>query len=206
MPRTPADQTPDAPPAPGLQPVQPPAWLARETAFMQYVADVCSTPQGRRDLRDGLNLRKLEESWRMMRHLRTRIPRWGPDATLAHLAVAGLYAHQAPNPSTDTTAPVLYDPEHGDLGWSLERAVGQEVLREDSTADLLERLARQRRLQPALALLHRPVARLTAAGVPLSWPRLLRDVNSWPRYRVRIADAWMQSYYSPTPLTEETSA
>jgi hypothetical protein len=173
---------------------------------MTYVAEVCSSPRGRRDLRDGLNLRKLDESWRMMRHLRPRIPRWGPDATLAHLAVAGLYAHQAPNPATDRTTPVLYNPAHGDLGWSLERAVGHGILREDSTADLLERLARQRRLQPALAVLHRPVARLTAAGVPLSWPRLLRDVNSWPRYRVRVADAWMQSYYNPTPLSEETSA
>ncbi|MBN0045592.1 type I-E CRISPR-associated protein Cse2/CasB [Streptomyces actuosus] len=186
------------------QSLEPPRWLARDTAYMRYVADVCSTPQGRRDLRDGLNIRRLDESWRMMRHLRPRIPNWGPDATLAHLAVAGLYAHQAANPTTDRTTPILYDPAHGNLGWSLERAVRQGVLREDSTADLLERVARQRRLQPALALLHRPVTRMTAAGIPVSWPRLLRDLNGWPKYRTQIADAWMQSHYSPdlTRLTE----
>ncbi|MFF9077968.1 hypothetical protein ACF1FX_36260 [Streptomyces sp. NPDC014646] len=112
------------------QSLEPPRWLARDTAYMQYVADVCSTPQGRRDLRDGLNIRRLDESWRMMRHLRPRIPNWGPDATVAHLAVAGLYAHQAANPTLDRTTPVLYDPAHGDLGWSLERAVRQGILRE----------------------------------------------------------------------------
>ncbi|OIK08219.1 type I-E CRISPR-associated protein Cse2/CasB [Streptomyces monashensis] len=190
---------------------EPPAWLARETAYMSYVADVCSTPQGRRDLRDGLNLRRLDESWRMMRHLRPRIPNWGPDATVAHLAVAGLYAHQAANPTTDHAVPTVYDAAHGNVGWSLERAVHHSVLREDSTADLLERVARQRRLKPALALLHRPVIRMTAAGIPVSWPRLLRDLNSWPKYRLKIADAWMQSYYSPEPThpantTEELSA
>ncbi|MDJ0342850.1 type I-E CRISPR-associated protein Cse2/CasB, partial [Streptomyces sp. PH10-H1] len=158
---------------------------------MHYVADVCSTPQGRRDLRDGLNIRRLNECWRMMRHLRPRIPNWGPDATLAHLAVAALFAHQAANPTTDDCGtPHLYDPEHGNLGWSLERAVHHGVLREDSAADLLERVARQRRLQPALALVHRPVTRMTAAGIPVSWPRLLRDLNGWTKYRTDIADAW----------------
>ncbi|MFI5986889.1 type I-E CRISPR-associated protein Cse2/CasB [Streptomyces sp. NPDC051555] len=191
---------------PARQNTEPPLWLARETAYMKYVAEICSTPQGRRDLRDGLNIRRLDESWRLMRHLRPRIPNWGPDATLAHLAVAGLYAHQAANPTTERSTPVLYDPAHGNLGWSLERAVHHGVLREETAADLLERTARQRRLQPALALLHRPITRMTAAGIPVSWPRLLRDLNGWPKYRTQIADAWMQSHYNPNPTPDMNAA
>ncbi|MFE3558749.1 type I-E CRISPR-associated protein Cse2/CasB [Streptomyces sp. NPDC059193] len=191
---------------PARQNTEPPPWLARETAYMKYVVDVCATPQGRRDLRDGLNIRRLHESWRMMRHLRPKIPNWGPDTTLAHLAVAGLYAHQAANPTTDRATPVLYVPAHGNLGWSLEHAVRHGVLREETAVDLLERTARQRRLQPALALLHRPITRMTAAGVPVSWPRLLRDLNGWTKYRTQIADAWMQSHYNPNPTPDMNAA
>ncbi|GAA3085156.1 hypothetical protein GCM10020000_84590 [Streptomyces olivoverticillatus] len=55
---------------------------------MEHVDDVCSTPGGRSDLASGQSLRELEEPWRMLPHLRSRIPGHHPDTKLAYLAVA----------------------------------------------------------------------------------------------------------------------
>ncbi|HEY8981540.1 MAG TPA: type I-E CRISPR-associated protein Cse2/CasB [Streptomyces sp.] len=190
------DNTPAAP-APDTD--GPPPWLARDIAYMQRVAQVCSTPQGRRDLREGLNPRRLDECWRMKSHLRSHIPRGPSDRLPAYLAVAALYAEAAPNPTLTTEAPDFTQDTGLDLGHSLALAADAGVLREAATGELLEQAARRRTLAPVLALLQGPVLRMAHHGVALSWPRLLLDLRRWPSRRTEIADRWMESLYCPAP-------
>lgn len=177
----------------------PPKWLAWPVTYMEHVADVCSTPGGRSDLATGQSLRDLDEPWRMLPHLLSRIPAHYPDIKLAYLAVAGMYAAQAPNPTLARQRPVIYDPAVGNFGWSLARAADRGVLREDGTTELLQHLARQRSLRSLLRNLQPVIRRLGDENVPLSWPHLLRDLTRWPRYRTDVASRWMDSRYARTP-------
>lgn len=140
----------------------PPSWLKWPTAYMDHVADVSSTPGGRSDLCTGLSPSGLTEPWRMLPHVRARIPRYAPDTKIAYLAVAAMFAAQAPNPTTGSapTTATAYHPDHGNLGWSLARAVHAGVLRPEGTTELLQRLARQRKLPSLIRLLQPVIGRL----------------------------------------------
>ncbi|GGY13210.1 type I-E CRISPR-associated protein Cse2/CasB [Streptomyces xanthochromogenes] len=181
----------------------PPRWLAWSTRYTDHVAEVCTTPAGRADLASGHSLRALAEPWRMLPHVRTRIPRHAGDTKIAYLAVAAMYAAYAPNPATVRQDDVTtWNPAHGDFGWSLALAVQRGVLREESATELLKDLARKRELPALIRRLQPVVRRLADAGVPLSWPRLLNHLVRWPRYRTDIADQWMYSHYAPTTIPD----
>lgn len=186
----------------------PPPWLSRPVTFMDHVARVCATPGGRADLRTGQSPAGLEEPWRMLPHLLARIPsQSGRDGELAHLACAAMFAAQAGNPSTTAgkERATTYNPVHGNLGWSLARAVRTGVLREESAADRLQLLARQGDL-PALLRHVRPLAgRLSGENITVSWPRLLRDLTRWSRFRTDVARDWMRAYYAPEITDSSTS-
>lgn len=189
------------------EPTGPPEWLQYSVRFMDRVATVCDTSVGRADLRTGRTPGGLAEPWRMMPHLVGCIPRRQRDAETAHLAVAAMYAHQADNPRlTGAARPKsTYHPAHGNLGASLAAAVRRGILLEDNASERLQLLARQSTLDGLLRYLRPLVDRLAAEQVPLSWPRLVRDVDGWNRYRNDIARAWMRTFYSPVidPETQE---
>ncbi|OKI09436.1 hypothetical protein A6A06_01660 [Streptomyces sp. CB02923] len=184
----------------------PPTWLARHVAFMEHVAEVCSSPGGRSDLRTGQTRRGLAEPWLMLPHLQSRLPRGLPERKTAYLAAAAMFAAHAPSPaSTTAQAASVYDARRGNLGWSLARAVRSGLLSQDTATELLQLMARQRRLTGLLHHLQPLVDRLAAEQVPLSWPHLLRDLTRWTRYRTEVADQWMSSHYDPADTTEDTA-
>ncbi|GGP80142.1 type I-E CRISPR-associated protein Cse2/CasB [Streptomyces melanogenes] len=196
--------------SPVPEPAAPPAWLAGPVRYLDHVAEVCTTPGGRADLASGHSLRALAEPWRMLPHIRARIPRYAGETKIAYLAVAAMYAAYAPNPALHRYAPVSsYDPGHGNFGWTLARAVRHGVLRDETATALLQRLARQRQLPSLIRHLQPVIRQLADKQVPLSWPRLLNDLTRWPSHRTEVADQWMYSHYAPIPQpadAEETGA
>ncbi|MER5890005.1 type I-E CRISPR-associated protein Cse2/CasB [Streptomyces sp. NPDC001941] len=201
-------------PAPDPQPTdpgppQPPPWLTRSLSYMEHVARVCATPGGRADLASCQSPRELSEPFRMLPHVRSRIPGHHPDTRLAYLATTAWYAAHAPNPRLTTPGqPALYQPEHGNLGWSLARAVRAGLFQPDRAGELLQDLVRKRRTDHLVRDLQPAIHRLATERVPLSWPRLLCDLTQWRFKRLDIADRWMNAHYSytPRPTQEESSA
>ncbi|MEW1675351.1 type I-E CRISPR-associated protein Cse2/CasB [Streptomyces noursei] len=191
-------------PQPGTDPeTGPPRYLAWSVRYTDHVADVCCTPRGRADLTTGLTRNGLSEPWLMLPHLQARMPR-ASHLKIAYLAVAAMYADQAPNPTASTQSPpTTYDPGHGNFGWSLARAKRAGVLQEDHCTTLLQRLARIRKLDAFLKQLQPEVSRLANKNVPISWPHLLRDLTRWPQYRTSVTDEWMTSLYMPSKIDDE---
>lgn len=200
--------------APAADGQPPPKWLEWPTAYMDHVAHVCASPGGRSDLQTGLTRQGRREPWQMLPHVRSRIPQHGEETKLAYLVCAAMFADQAANPALATTAAPqsTYAPAHGNFGWSMARAVERGVFTDAVATEQLQIMARQRTLEGLLRHLQPAVRRLASAHVPLSWPRLLKDLTSWRGYRLKIADQWMHGRFAPTrpaiddEITKELSA
>ncbi|MEV7177765.1 type I-E CRISPR-associated protein Cse2/CasB [Kitasatospora sp. NPDC093679] len=182
----------------GGEVVGPPAWLAYETAFMEEVAEACGTPGGRARMRRVLSSAGMVAGWELPVKVARLVPR-GPAGRLAFGAVAGMFAAQTPSVSAGRgggggRGARVWQASWGDLGWTVRRAEIAGVLREDSAAERLQRLARQTDLAGLVVECRPLVARVAGEGVPVNWPLLVRDLRRWPERRVDIANDWFFSF------------
>ncbi|QIY53488.1 hypothetical protein HEP86_01970 [Streptomyces sp. RPA4-5] len=191
--------------------------LGRYTAFMNHVRRLCTTPEGRVDLRTGL-LNGIGEHhadttsehghgdlWRMYMRITTGnytipIPDQTPPARRRtaeepYLLAATLYAtYDAPNPKrTDTPAPLKREPDAQpwqNLGWTLRTAT---ALRPDTARGILTSLC-ECDYTDLLTELPATVSLLRSGGATIRYPVLIRDVVRWQRWPDDVRIEWARSY------------
>lgn len=180
----------------------PPEWLVRFTQFTDHVAELCIDPAMRADLRHARTVEQLEQPLSMLPHLLPYMPR-NRDRQMPYLYTAAMYAQQSPSAAhpKKRVAPSTYESWHGNLGWSLHQASIKKVFRDDLVSRRLNLISRQESLAGVYTSLRPLVQLLHQEGVPVSWPRLLRDLTRWNQWREDVTRDWFTDLYAPASTT-----
>ncbi|WP_369185399.1 type I-E CRISPR-associated protein Cse2/CasB [Streptomyces sp. Y1] len=182
---------------------RPPAARARpEDGFVTYVLDRCASTRVRADLRSGLG-RPLERCGRLDRHLAPRLTdTMPPDVVRARYITAALIAARPPAarhgevPLPEAISALEWEARRrrANLGWSLARAVNEEVVKASSAEGDL--LAMARTSVDSLGLrLPGLTERLQAKDVPIDWAVLLNDLGRWNSGRDAVLTRWHSAYH-----------
>ncbi|WP_063771015.1 type I-E CRISPR-associated protein Cse2/CasB [Streptacidiphilus neutrinimicus] len=195
--------------------------------FVAYIQELCTSKGTQAQLRSGLG-RPVERCTYLHRYL---VP-WTsesthPDTKRALYAVAALIAarprsaREADAQAKAAAAIVTEGTGSGNagqgtgrgwqrrptLGSSLGLAVRAGVLKPASAEGDLHLMTRQSSdaIHPRLPALTR---QLLAAGIPVDWAVLIRDLGSWNRERDRRATQWLEDYWravntAPAALGDE---
>ncbi|WP_435600221.1 type I-E CRISPR-associated protein Cse2/CasB [Streptomyces sp. C10-9-1] len=185
--------------------------LARQSAYVAYVLELCENKKNRADLRSGLG-KPVERSNYMHRLLVPRLKddeAQHRDARRAHYAVASLIAGRPratrdaeAQATTDEAEPATSDGraqmtdwwKRPNLGASLAEAVNKKIIKPDTAEADLHLMARQS--SDAIHLRLPSLTRqLLSKGVTVDWAVLLHDLTWWNRDQDRIATRWLESYF-----------
>jgi CRISPR type I-E-associated protein CasB/Cse2 len=183
--------------APTGQPCEPPAWLADDTAYIRHLIKVCDTAKGRADLRTGIRPGVVAAPWRMTPYLAKYLREVHPAGRALYLEVAAWYAQCAPRRENGADLPPAWQPGRGNLGWSTGTALKRGALQEVTVVSRLETITRQQDPAVMRRYLWPLVQRLTTKGVPVDWPRLLRDLRRWRLWPLEVTGEWMYAHYDP---------
>lgn len=155
------------------------------SSLEEYVRGLAENTGAMADLRSGLN-KAPEQCYRMHRWVARFVPNHlvntGYEAAV--YAVSSFAAYYPRSARTDRN-----------LGWSLRQAQQTKGMSEQGMDARLIRLARSNSTADLCRNLRPLISLLRAAGTPVSWSQLAKDVGRWDKYSADVSRSWMRSFF-----------